>query len=71
MPAPIKVLSLKTNYFLGLCREHADETATEFTNEGDMEELFQRLDEGKVHLVGEVRVCVCFCRGKFYFHFEI
>lgn len=45
----------KTNYFLGLCREHAHNTATEFTNEGDMEELFQRLDDGKVHHAGEMR----------------
>lgn len=59
----------KTNYFLGLCREHAHNTETEFTNEGDMEELFQRLDEGKVHHAGEVRVCVCFHGGNFTFHF--
>lgn len=45
----------KTYYFLGLCREHAHNTATEFINEGDMEELFQRLDDGKVHHAGEVR----------------
>ena len=45
----------KTNYFLGLCREHAHNTATEFVNEGDMEELFQRLDDGRVHYAGEVR----------------
>ena len=35
----------KTNYFLGLCREHAHNTATEFINEGDLEELFQALDD--------------------------
>ena len=45
----------KTNYFLGLCREHAHNTATEFINKGDMEELFQALDNGQVHHVGEVR----------------
>ena len=45
----------KTNYFLGLCREHAHNTATEFINEGDMEELFQALDNGQVHHAGEVR----------------
>jgi len=45
----------KTNYFLGLCREHAHNTAMEFVNEGDMEELFQRLDDGRVHYAGEVR----------------
>ena len=45
----------KTNYFLGICREHADNTSTEFINEVDMEELFQNLDDGKVHYAGEVR----------------
>jgi hypothetical protein len=45
----------KTNYFLGLCREHAHHTATEFINEGDMEKLFQMLDDRKVHHAGEVR----------------
>ena len=45
----------KTNYFLGLCREHAHNTATEFINEGDMEELFQALDDRQVHHAGEVR----------------
>jgi hypothetical protein len=45
----------KTNYFLGLCREHAHNTATEFVNEDDMEELFQKLDDGEVHHAGEVR----------------
>ena len=45
----------KTNYFLGLCREHAHNTATEFINEGDLEELFQALDDGQVHHAGEVR----------------
>ncbi|KDR77538.1 hypothetical protein GALMADRAFT_1326277 [Galerina marginata CBS 339.88] len=46
----------KTNYFLGLCREHAHRTSTEFVNEGDMEELFQKLDEGKVHYAKEATV---------------
>ena len=48
----------KTNYFLGLCREHAHNIAMEFTNESDLEELFQWLDEEKVHLVGEVSLRV-------------
>ena len=39
----------KTNYFLGVCREHANKTSMEFVNEGDMEELFRWIDEGKVH----------------------
>ena len=44
----------KTNYFLGLCREHSHKTSTEFINEGDMEELFQKLDDGTIHHTGEV-----------------
>jgi hypothetical protein len=36
----------KSNYFLGVCREHADKTSMEFINAGDMEELFARLDDG-------------------------
>lgn len=46
----------KTNRFLGLCREHAHQTSTEFINEDDMKELFQKLDDGKVHNAGEVRI---------------
>jgi hypothetical protein len=61
----------KTNYFLGLCREHAHNIATEFINEDDMEELFRGLDDGLVHHVGEVRtfsfasvaVQIYFCFG--------
>ena len=45
----------KTNRFLGLCREHAHNTATEFINADDMEELFRKLDDGSVHHAGEVR----------------
>jgi len=45
----------KMNYFLGLCREHAHNAATEFINEGDLEELFQALDDRWVHHAGEVR----------------
>jgi len=45
----------KTNRFLGICREHVYKTSTEFVNEGDMEELFQNLDNGKIHYAGEVR----------------
>jgi len=55
----------KTNHFLGICREHADQTSTEFVNEDDMDELFQNLDDRKVHYAGEVRefasVEVIFC----------
>ena len=56
----------KTNYFLGVCRQHAHRTSTEFVNEGDLEELFRRLnstiDDEKVHYAGEVRI---------WFHLEI
>ena len=56
----------KTNCFLGVCRQHAHRTSMEFINEGDLEELFQRLnsmvDDEKVHYAGEVRI---------WFHLEI
>jgi len=45
----------KTNHFLGLCREHAHKTATEFINADDMEEMFQKLDNESIHHAGEVR----------------
>lgn len=56
----------KTNHFLGLCREHAHNTETEFINENDLEELFQGLDAGRVHYAGEVRK-FCFRGSKFCF----
>jgi hypothetical protein len=45
----------KTNFFLGICRQHAHKTSTEFVNEGDMEELFRNLDDELVHYATEVR----------------
>ena len=45
----------KTNYFLGVCRQHAHKTLIEFINEGDLEELFRRLDNGDIHYAAEVR----------------
>lgn len=45
----------KTNFFLGVCRQHASRTSMEFVNQGDMEELFQCLDDGDIHYAGEVR----------------
>lgn len=50
----------KTNFFLGVCRQHAHKTSTEFVNEGDMEELFRNLDDGGVHYAAEVGVLVPF-----------
>ena len=44
----------KTNYFLGVCRQHAHKTSMEFINEGDLEELFRCLDDGDVHYAAEV-----------------
>jgi hypothetical protein len=35
----------KTNFFLGVYREHAEKTSMEFINEEDMEEVFSCLDE--------------------------
>lgn len=46
----------KSNYFLGVCREHAHKTSMEFINEGDMDELFRKLDDGEIHYAGEVRM---------------
>lgn len=45
----------KTNYFLGVCREHAEKILMEFINEKDMEEVFRCLDEGEIHYAGKVR----------------
>ena len=45
-----------TNFFLGVCRQHASRTSQEFINEGDMEELFRCLDDGVVHYAAEVRM---------------
>ncbi|KAG6827992.1 hypothetical protein H0H92_009721 [Tricholoma furcatifolium] len=46
----------QTNMFLGVCREHGTKTSLEFVNEQDMEELFQCVDEGKVHIAAEATV---------------
>ena len=46
----------KTNFFLGICRQHAHKASTEFVNEEDMEELFRNLDDGVLHYAAEVRM---------------
>ncbi|KAF8148808.1 hypothetical protein B0H34DRAFT_679492 [Crassisporium funariophilum] len=46
----------KTNYFLGVCREHAHKISMEFVNEGDMEGLFRLIDDGKVHHAKEATI---------------
>jgi len=54
----------KTNFFLGICREHGHRTSLEFNNEGDMQEVFHCLDDGEIHYAAEVRelshVRICF-----------
>jgi len=55
----------KTNYFLGVCREHAHKTSMEFINEGDMEELFRFIDAENIHYAGEVRM-ICFRFGSIW-----
>ena len=45
----------QTNYFLGVCQEHAHRASLEFINEGDLDELFRALDDGDIHHAGEVR----------------
>ena len=52
---------LKTNYFLGFCREHAHKTSKEFINEGDLEEAYRSLDKGEVHYAPEVRKMLLIC----------
>lgn len=44
-----------TNYFLGVCRQHADNVSLEFNSELDMEELFRALAAGNAHYAAEVR----------------
>lgn len=44
-----------TNCFLGVCRQHAHYSSTEFINEDDMVELFRAIDDGEIHHAGEVR----------------
>ena len=43
---------LKTNFFLGVCREHVEKTSMEFINEKNMEEVFRYLDKGEIHYAG-------------------
>jgi len=54
----------KTNFFLGICREHGHRTSLEFNNEDDMQEVFRCLDDGEIHYAAEVRelshVRICF-----------
>ena len=42
--------------FLGICREHGGKTSLKFVNEGDLEELFQSLDDDEVHYAAEVNI---------------
>ena len=51
----------KTNKFLGVCREHGRDTSLEFTNEEDLQALWEELQCGNIHLAHEVRVHVCVC----------
>ena len=46
----------RTNMFLGVCREHANEVDMEFLDETVMKELFKALDSGKVHYATEVGI---------------
>ena len=55
---------LKTNFFLGVCREHAEKTSMEFINENDMEEVFRCLNEGEIHYAGEVRTVRIFSQSQ-------
>ena len=44
----------KTNKFLGLCREHIQNTTSDFNSKEDLETLLDDLDNGVVHLGSEV-----------------
>ncbi|KAJ7692514.1 hypothetical protein B0H16DRAFT_1850850 [Mycena metata] len=46
----------RTNNFLGVCREHANQASLQFNSERDLEELFRAKEEGKVHFAGEATV---------------
>ncbi|KAJ7653861.1 hypothetical protein B0H17DRAFT_957128, partial [Mycena rosella] len=48
----------KTNFFLGVCREHAQKVSLQFNSEQDLEELFRGLSKevGDVHFAGEATV---------------
>ncbi|KAF8150584.1 hypothetical protein B0H34DRAFT_784860 [Crassisporium funariophilum] len=46
----------KQDVFLGVCWQHGGKTSLKFVNEGDMEELFQSLDDDKAHYAAEATV---------------
>jgi hypothetical protein len=56
----------KSDKVLGICHEHGSGTSLEFTNEDDLETLWDELGSGKIHLAHEVCVCVC-CALRFTF----
>lgn len=45
----------RTDYFLGVCREHAHNASFEFCSSDDMDALFQRIDDDEIHYASEVR----------------
>ncbi|KAG6834094.1 hypothetical protein H0H93_011987, partial [Arthromyces matolae] len=46
----------RTNNFLGVCREHSERVALQFTTEQDLEELFRCQDEGDIHAAAEATI---------------
>ncbi|KDR66334.1 hypothetical protein GALMADRAFT_80973, partial [Galerina marginata CBS 339.88] len=46
----------KRDVFLGVCRQHGGTTSLKFVNEGDLEELFQALDDDEAHYAAEATV---------------
>ncbi|KAF6747088.1 hypothetical protein DFP72DRAFT_1075733 [Ephemerocybe angulata] len=53
----------KTDFVVGICREHADNVPPEFRSAKDVEEVFTKVKEGKAHIAGEVsgeRNQICF-----------
>ncbi|KAF8871903.1 hypothetical protein CPB84DRAFT_1899648 [Gymnopilus junonius] len=46
----------KSNFLLGICRQHASENKLQFLNEQVLEELFANLNMGKVHYAVEATI---------------
>jgi hypothetical protein len=44
----------RTNEMLGVCRAHGHKVSTVFASMSDVEELFEAVDKGEVHLASEV-----------------
>lgn len=57
----------KKDIFVGVCRENTDAMELKFVSEKELEEVYNAVDDGKVHIAGEVRGG---CRVTIYFRME-